>query len=267
MTQGTSKPYVIDYDDEPRRLEKQAQIADLESYFDKFPLPLEAKVLDAGCGSGAMTRLLAQHVPQGFATGVDTRPEYLAYARRAAAEVGINNIEFKEGNIFNLPFDDNSFDLVWCRYVLQWVNEPIQAVAEFKRVTRPGGLVVCCHFDGFGVTHYPVDPNWQADADKFFNNVIDPFVGRKQFWMFQQLGFTDITVEAELDRSFAVNGPIDKERRENWETQLKAALPALIRNLGAEERATEFIQQFLAYQDREDTFSTCILYFVKGRVP
>jgi hypothetical protein len=127
--------------------------------------------------------------------------------------------------------------------------------------------VVCCHFDGFGVTHYPVDPNWQADADKFFNNVIDPFVGRKQFWMFQQLGFTDITVEAELDRSFAVSGPIDKERRENWETQLKAALPALIRNLGTEERATEFIQQFLAYQDREDTFSTCILYFVKGRVP
>ncbi len=267
MKQGTSKPYVIDYDDEPRRLDKQAQLAGLEDHFHKFPLVPDAKVLDAGCGSGAMTRLLAERLPKGFATGIDTNPQYLAYAAQVAAKAGINNIDFREGNIFSVPFDDNTFDMVWCKYVLQWVNEPIQAIAEFKRVTRPGGIVVCCHFDGFGVTHYPIDESWQTDADTVFNDVIDPFVGRKQYHMFHQLGFTEITVEVEPDRLYSISGAIDQDRRENWEAQLQVALPALVKSLGSDEQANKFAQRFLAYHDREDTFSACMLFFVKGCVP
>ncbi|MBC8233181.1 methyltransferase domain-containing protein [bacterium] len=265
MTQGTSKPYVIDDEDEPKRLEKQARIAGLEDYFHKFPLAPNADVLDAGCGSGAMTRLFAKRVPEGHATGIDINRRYLAFAEQVAAESGIENITFRYGNIFSLPFDDNTFDVVWCKYVLQWVNEPIQAVAEFKRVTRPGGLVVCCHFDG--LTHYPVDETWQADADKFINDCIDALVGRKMYWMFHQVGFVDITVDAEPDPIYSVYGAIDEDLRENWGTQLRVGLPVLVKSLGSEERAHEFVHRFLAYQDREDTSSICMLFFVSGRVP
>ena len=167
MSQATSKPYVIDYDEEPRRLEKQARVAKIEDHLRKFSFPPEASILEAGCGSGAMARLLANHAPQGHVTGIDKNERYLEFARRRAREEGIDNITFRHGDIFDLPFEDDTFDLVWCKYVLQWVNDPIHAVRQFKRVTRSGGAVVSCHFDGFGVTHYPVDTSWQSDAEKF----------------------------------------------------------------------------------------------------
>jgi ubiquinone/menaquinone biosynthesis C-methylase UbiE len=44
---------------------------------------------------------------------------------------------------------------------MQWINDPEKAVAEFRRVTKPGGVVVCCNFDGFAITHYPEDESLQ----------------------------------------------------------------------------------------------------------
>lgn len=267
MTDGGSRPYVIDDADEPQRLERQAQLADLSQHFQHFTLAADARVLEAGCGSGAMARLLAQRAPAGHVTGVDTNPRYLAIAAQQAAAQGIGNISFQEGDIFHLPFADHSFDLVWCRYVLQWLEQPDQAVAELCRVTRPGGQVVCCHFDGFGVVHDPVDPALQADAEAFFPTVIDPFVGHKQYGMLHRAGLRDIAVHVEADRLFAVYGAIDQERRENWRAQLSAAFPAIVRCLGSAERARGFVERFLSYQDREDTASYCTLYLVSGVVP
>jgi ubiquinone/menaquinone biosynthesis C-methylase UbiE len=267
MNQGTSKPYVIDYADEPGRLERQALLDDLPRFFERFTLPPEAQVLDAGCGSGAMTRLLARQAPAGSVTGVDTNTRYLAIAAQQATAEGITNITFQEASIFALPFPDHTFDLVWCKYVLQWVEQPGQAVAEFRRVTRPGGLVVCVHFDGFGVTHDPIDPALQADADAFFPQVIDPFVGRKQYRMFYDAGLRDIRIHAEADPLYTVAGSIDPARRENWRAQLAASFSAAVRCLGSEERAAAFVERFLAYHDREDTASYCTLYTVMGRAP
>lgn len=267
MTNGRSKPYIIDDVDEPLRLERQAKLAELPRLADRLSLAPDARVLDAGCGSGAMTRLLAQRAPAGSATGVDTNARYLAIAAEQAAAQGITNISFQEGSIFGLPFADHTFDLVWCKYVLQWVEQPAQAVAEFRRVTRPGGQVVCCHFDGFGVTHDPIDVGFQAAADAFFPQVIDPFVGRKQYHMFYEAGLRDITVFAEPDPLFAIAGAIDREHRDNWQDQLEAAYPAIIRCLGSDDRAAAFVERFLTYHDRADTASYCVLYTVMGRVP
>jgi ubiquinone/menaquinone biosynthesis C-methylase UbiE len=265
MVQGISKPYVIDYADEPQRLERQAQLDDLPRFLERFSLAPDARVLDAGCGSGVMTRLLARRAPAGSVTGVDTNPRYLAIASQQAAAEGLTNVTFQEASIFSLPFADRSFDLVWCKYVLQWVEQPAQAVAEFRRVTRPGGLVVCVHFDGFGVTHDPIDPAFQSDADAFFPQVIDPFVGRKQYHMFYQAGLRDIRLQAEADPLFTIVGRIDPARRANWQAQLEASFPSIVRSLGSTARATAFVERFLAYQDREDTASYCVLYSVTGR--
>lgn len=266
MTHGVSRPYVIDADDEPQRLERQAQLANIARHFEQFTLAQDARVLDAGCGSGTMTRLLAQRT-HGHVTGIDTNPRYLAIAEQQAATQGIRNIDFREGDMFALPFADQTFDLVWCKYALQWVNLPFEAIREFRRVTRPGGQIVCCHFDGFGLTHDPVDPILQADAEAYFPTVIDPFIGRKQYGMFYRAGLCKISVHSEADRLFAIYGAIDAGRRDNWCAQFNAAFPSIVRCLGSAERATAFVERFLAYQDREDTASYCTLYIVTGQVP
>ena len=84
-----SQPYVIHSDQEPLRLEFQAKLAGLEGHFDYFSLAPDDKVLDAGCGSGSMTRLMASRVPQGHVTGLDVNEQYLEFARRAAAHAGV----------------------------------------------------------------------------------------------------------------------------------------------------------------------------------
>jgi SAM-dependent methyltransferase len=266
MTSGISKPYILDDPNEPQRLERQADLEDLSRFFAYLPLATDARVLDAGCGSGVMTRLLAQRAPTGWATGVDTNARHIASAAQHAAAAGITNITFQEANIFALLFADQTFDLVWCKYVLQWVEQPVQAITEFCRVTRPGGYVVCAHFDGFGVLHDPVDAGLQADANAFFPSVIDPFISRKQYHIFVQAGLADVTLHIEADPLYTVAGAIDAGRRANWQAQFDAAFPAIIRCLGSGERATRFVERFVAYQDRADTASYCILYTVTGRV-
>lgn len=267
MTTGSSKPYVIGYEDEHGRLERQARIGKIEGHLSKFSVPTDAVILDAGCGSGSMTRLLAKAAPDGRAIGADVSDQHLGYARARARDEAIENISFQTGDIFSLPFEDDTFDLVWSKYVLQWVNNPELAVAEFRRVTRPGGKVVCCNFDGFSITHHPVDDAFQKDVERVFNSLVDPNVGRKMFSMFRNADLTDIKVDYEPDATFTVAGVIDADRRENWVDQLGAAFTAISACLGSDEAAQTFVDSFLNYHDREDTFTTCALYFVEGTVP
>ena len=145
--------------------------------------------------------------------GADLRSDYVAYARDRARGERLDNLRFEQGDIFHLPFGDGAFDLVWSKYVLQWLQEPAPAVAELRRVTCPGGSVICSSFDGFAVTHWPEDPILQADAERVFSGLVDPFIGRKMASLFAQAGLTDLAVHFEPDRLFTIVGQIDAERR------------------------------------------------------
>lgn len=108
------------------------------------------RMLDVGCGSGAVTRTLAQRVaPGGRAVGLDTSPALLKVARELADEAGFGAaIEFKEGDCRALPFPDASFDAVVAATTLCHVPDPGRALAEMVRVTRPGGRIGVFDLDG-----------------------------------------------------------------------------------------------------------------------
>jgi ubiquinone/menaquinone biosynthesis C-methylase UbiE len=219
-----SRPYAIHSDNECDRLERQAVLAGLDRHIASLAaLPPPTCVLDAGCGSGSMARLLAAHYPNARVVGVDLRADYLDYARARAEAEGLDNLSFQQGDIFSLPFSDGAFELVWSKYVLQWTKEPALAVAELRRVTKAGGSVVCCNFDGFAVTHWPEEEALQRDVNRVFEGLVDPFVGRKMASFFLDAGFEDISVQFEPDRLFTVVGQIDPDRRHNWVEQLTAA--------------------------------------------
>lgn len=80
-------------------------------------------------------------------------------------------------------------------------------------------------------------------------------------------GLTDIKVDFEPDATFTVASAIDGERRQNWIEQFGAAHNAIAECLGSNEAAKSFVDRVLDYDDREDTFTTCSLYFVEGVVP
>ncbi|MDH6223735.1 methyltransferase domain-containing protein [Streptomyces sp. MJP52] len=99
------------------------------------------RVLDVGCGPGTLTADLAELVPGGVVVGLERAPGVLADARAEAARRGTGNVEFAVGDVHALPCPDGAFDVVHAHQVLQHVGDPVAALREMRRVTRPGGLV------------------------------------------------------------------------------------------------------------------------------
>ena len=104
--------------------------------------PLEAgeHVLDLGSGAGTDSLVAAQMVGDGGrVTGIDMTPEMLAKARAAAVEMGVANVEFLEAEAEQLPFPDESFDVVISNGVIDLIPDKDAVFAELFRVLRPGG--------------------------------------------------------------------------------------------------------------------------------
>jgi arsenite methyltransferase len=98
------------------------------------------RVLDLGSGAGTDSLIAAQMVgEQGHVTGIDMTPEMLAKARTAAAEMGAANVEFVESEAEQLPFPDESFDVVISNGVIDLIPDKDAVFAELFRVLAPGG--------------------------------------------------------------------------------------------------------------------------------
>jgi SAM-dependent methyltransferase len=109
----------------------------------RWKLEAVRDVLDVGCGLGHWGVLLASVMPGDVrVTGVEREPSWVEQARARAATLGLAaRFSYQQGEAERLPFPDDSFDLTTCQTVLIHLRDPAAAIAEMRRVTRPGGLV------------------------------------------------------------------------------------------------------------------------------
>lgn len=114
------------------------------------------RVLDCGCGPGSLTLDLARLVAPGSVIGLDIEGAQFAYAQELAKTEGIENVSFEVGSAYELPFEDESFDLVFAHATLFHLSDPGRALREFRRVLKIGGLV------GVRDTDYST---WQLEPD------------------------------------------------------------------------------------------------------
>ena len=102
-------------------------------------LATDAHVLDLCCGTGALTRELVRHVPQGHVTGVDFSSQMLAVAR---ARGGPENIRYEQADVLQLPFPAGSFDAATMAFSMRNVTDIGACLRECARVLKPGGSFV-----------------------------------------------------------------------------------------------------------------------------
>ena len=99
-------------------------------------------LLDVGCGPATITADLAERVAPGRVVGLDAASGALEAARATLAERDLPaRVELTDGDVMSLPFDDGTFDVAHAHQVLQHLSDPVGALAEMRRVTRPGGIV------------------------------------------------------------------------------------------------------------------------------
>ena len=120
------------------------QQAMLEDYLADLALPAGARVLEVGCGTGAVARTLAVRPGVGEVVGLDPSPVFVQRARQIAA--GVEDLSYVVGGGTALPFDDGAFDAVVFHTVLSHIPEAGAALAEAARVTAAGGGLAA--FDG-----------------------------------------------------------------------------------------------------------------------
>ncbi|MFE9834281.1 class I SAM-dependent methyltransferase [Streptomyces sp. NPDC005551] len=155
------------------------------------------KVLDIGCGPGTITADLAALVPEGRVTGVDSAPGVLDQARAMAAERGLRNVDFAVADVHALDHPDDTFCVVHAHQVLQHVGDPVRALREMHRVTRPGGLVAVRDSDYSAMTWYPLSAGMDDWLDLYLRvaraNGGEPDAGRRLRSWALRAGFTDVT--------------------------------------------------------------------------
>jgi ubiquinone/menaquinone biosynthesis C-methylase UbiE len=107
----------------------------LEWIVSFLPLDEDFRVLDVAAGTGHLSRAIAPHVKEVVA--VDLTPEMLEQARQETVKMHLENIRIEEGNAEELPYDDDSFDLVVSRLAIHHFEQPLIQLQEMVRVCRP----------------------------------------------------------------------------------------------------------------------------------
>jgi SAM-dependent methyltransferase len=208
--------YVHGYStDEARRLGDQANtLADLLHAGTFYPPG--SRVLEIGCGVGAQTVHLVTASPGARFVAVDISDSSLAAARaRVAAEAPEARVEWRRADLFDLPFEDGSFDHVFLCFVLEHLREPERALAGLQRVLRPGGTMTVIEGDHGSALYHPVSARAQAAIDCLVQLQAaaggDALIGRQLQPLLTGAGYRDVvvrpgTVYADQTRPELVDG-------------------------------------------------------------
>ncbi|WP_342304103.1 methyltransferase domain-containing protein [Methanolobus sp. ZRKC5] len=198
----TSYDYVHGYSEkESVRLRDQANTLE-ELLHSDTKYPPNSKVLEAGCGIGAQTVILSKNSPHARITSIDISEDSLNKAKERATKEGVKNVEFRVESIFDLPFEDESFDHVFVCFVLEHLKEPVQALANLRRVLRKGGTITVIEGDHGSCFFHPET----EDAVKAWNSLVraqarlegNSLIGRQVYPLIKKAGFTNIAVSPRM---------------------------------------------------------------------
>lgn len=192
------KNYVHGYSKrESERLEDQADTLSAILHHDT-QFPPGSKILEAGCGVGAQTIILAKNSPEAKITSIDISENSLITAKNLIDKEGIKNVQFKQADIMDLPFAKESFDYLFVCFVLEHVLDPVMALKELKKYLKKGGSITVIEGD-HGSCYFHPESNeslmaWECLIKAQQDLGGDPLIGRRIFPLLEEAGFKEVKV-------------------------------------------------------------------------
>ena len=197
-----TRTYVHGYDPrEALRLQDQASTL-VELLHADTAYPAGSGVLEAGCGVGAQTVILAAHSPRARITSVDISEASVAEARTTVAAAGFRNVTLQQADIFHLPFAPESFDHVFLCFVLEHLARPLEALNMLKAVLKPGGTLTVIEGD-HGSTFFHPDSEAARRAIRCQVELQaraggNALIGRQLHPLLRQAGFDEVHVSPRM---------------------------------------------------------------------
>lgn len=194
--------YVHGYDRrENARLQDQASTL-VELLHADTSYPVGSRVLEAGCGVGAQTLTLARNSPDARITSIDISATSVAEAKRQADTAGLTNVQFRQADIFALPFEPASFDHLFVCFVLEHLAQPVEALAALKALLRPGGTITVIEGDHGSASFHPDS----EDAHKAIQCQVElqraaggnAMIGRELYPLLRRAGFRAVHVSPRM---------------------------------------------------------------------
>ena len=196
------KPYVHGYSErETYRLCDQANtLNELLHHDTRFPPG--CGVLEIGCGVGAQTIILASNSPGARITSIDNNRDSLEKARATLAEAGFNRVRFEQVDLFDMPYEEESFDHVFICFVLEHLRDPVGALVQARRVLKTGGTITVIEGDHGSFCCHPQTPEATRavqcliDIQKRLGG--DALIGRRLFPLVTGAGFKRVEVSPRM---------------------------------------------------------------------
>ena len=171
-----------------------------------------ATVLDVGCGPGTITADLATIVAPARVTALEVTEAALGLSRAEIVRRGLTNVDFAVGDVHALDFPDDTFDVVHAHQVLQHLGDPVAALREMRRVTRPGGVIAVRDSDYAAFAWYPRLPGldeWLALYERVARgNGGEPDAARHLLAWAHAAGLTDVSASSS---TWCFATPADRE--------------------------------------------------------
>jgi ubiquinone/menaquinone biosynthesis C-methylase UbiE len=262
--------YLMEHPLEAERLELKTRREKILEELRLVPLHAGMEVLDVGCGTGAVTRILAERVAPGRVVGLDLSEDRLSVAREIAKEQGVSNVEYRQADVRDLDPQDKRFDLVYSRCLFQYLpgQAGLDTLGAMKRMARPGGRVTVADIDGSHLYRYPMDDEWEKELRQFVEAIektgFDAYVGKKLYAMFRKVGFQRVQVD--LLPHHVIAGRADRFTLRTWEWKNEVLAEHLKKAFGTQERAKNMAERFVADLLDEDVLLYNLLFLVQGTV-
>lgn len=256
--------------DDPREAARLAGKVDARNWTRKFLLPhltADCRLLELGCGPGELIHAILGDLPSISAVGVDSSPDRIKAAQHRN---GYNTqAEFLCRDAMDTGLAENSFDLVFSRFLLEYLPNKQSAVNEMFRLCRPSGKVILQDLDGQLLWHDGMDPDLQVNIEAVLGALastgFDPLTGRKLRRFAIQAGFTNVQVA--IEPYHLIDGAIQQADRRHWQAKFDIAMPLIRDALGSEAAAAHLIQAMLSFFDDPETLTYSILFTVTAEKP
>ena len=220
---------------ELERLQDQAStLADLLHHDTCYPAG--SRVLEAGCGVGAQTCILARRSPDALFTSVDVSADAIAEARESLTRQGIANVTFRQADIFHLPFGRESFDHVFVCFLLEHLPDPVGALTCLKDVLKPGGTITVIEGDHGSAFFHPDS----REARQAIGCLVEiqqrmggnALIGRELFHLMHDAGFSSVRVSPRFVYADGNRPDLVKGFTKNTFTAMVEGVAEKVRELG-----------------------------------